>query len=288
MTHIQMSDISHNVTRSLATMVLAELAAVSAITHPGENGRARETILRNFLRSFVPPAFGIDTGFIFDVNGLVSRQIDIVIYRTGYHPVFEIGGVKHFMIESVAAVIENKAHITSVAVLEQALGNVRSVKLLDRAGGGRNYVVMDFHGRGPKISDEPEKYSVWTAIVGQEVVTEDTLSTVLRADMALHPRSCWLDCFCALHSFTTIYLTEAGGVREHTRWLRDSTSLLAVIPAESGESPLVEFARLLADRLRAVPIIDFDASRYFPSAMQHRVLFRLDEVERGQGASDTQ
>ena len=49
----------------------------------------------------LPAELGIDTGFVIDAAGGVSKQIDIVIYRTSYHPVFEIGGVKYFLVESV-------------------------------------------------------------------------------------------------------------------------------------------------------------------------------------------
>lgn len=273
-----MTDVPRSVMHALADTVLSELAAVGSITHSGENGRARESILRTFLRGFVPSAFGVDTGFVMDVHGSISRQVDIVIYRTGYHPVFEIGGVKHFMIESVAAVIENKANITSVAVLEAALANVRSVKELDRTGGGRNYVVADFHVRGPDVAEDPPKYAVWTAIVGQQVVSLDAFATTMRADVSGHPRSSWLDCFCGIHDFTTIYLMERDGVRQHRRLLTDDVTLLATMSNESGEAPLVEFARLLADRLRSVPVIDYDPAAYFPSGMAHRPLVHLSEV----------
>lgn len=129
----------HTVMRSLASEVLHQLELVNAIAHPGENGRARETIIRSFLQKFVPRGFGIDTGFVVDAHGTMSKQVDIVIYRDDYHPVFEIGGVRHFMVESVAAVIENKARVESRKVLGSALDNLRSVKGLDRTGGGRNH-----------------------------------------------------------------------------------------------------------------------------------------------------
>lgn len=275
-----MVQVPHNVMRSVASTVLSELAAVDAIAHPGENGRARETILRTFLKSFVPPAFGIDTGFVIDAHGGISKQIDVIVYRTGYHPVFEIGGVKHFMIESVAAAIENKARIQSVDVLEQALSNVRSVKELDRTGGGRNYVVADFHVRGPTVSDDPARYAILTAIIGQHVMATDSFAAVMASDMNTHPRRVWLDSFCAIHDFTTLYLIETeSGQREHKRWITEEVNLLAMVDAETGEAPLVEFAGMLADRLRAMPIIDFDPRAYFPSAMKHRTIVRTEDLQ---------
>src|SRR5688572_19697791 len=102
-----------SIIRSMHDEVMLQLVLTNRIHHSGENGRAREDIIRRFLRRFVPAGLGIDTGFVVDSTGGISRQIDIVIYRDNYHPVLEIGGLKHFLVESVVAVIENKAAITS-------------------------------------------------------------------------------------------------------------------------------------------------------------------------------
>lgn len=60
-----------------------------------------------------------------DAAGGISNQIDIVIYRDDYHSTFEIGEIKHFMVESVVAVIENKASMASSAALRQAFDNIK-------------------------------------------------------------------------------------------------------------------------------------------------------------------
>src|SRR5215472_8229321 len=127
--------------QSLNREVINQLDLAGAIEHPGENGRAREQIITSYLHRMVPREFGIDTGFVFDACGNISRQIDVVIYRIGYHPVFEIGGIKHFMVESVVAVLENKASIGSRDKLQSAPDNTKSVKTLDRTNGGTNYLV---------------------------------------------------------------------------------------------------------------------------------------------------
>jgi methionine synthase I (cobalamin-dependent) len=68
----------------------------------------------------------------------------VVVYRTDYAPVFESGGVKHFLVESVVAVLEVKAAIKSKARLTEALDNVASsVKALDRTNRGRNRVIVE-------------------------------------------------------------------------------------------------------------------------------------------------
>lgn len=76
-----------------------------------------------------------------DAAGGISNQIDIVIYRDDYHSTFEIGEIKHFMVESVVAVIENKASMASSAALRQAFDNIKSVKRLDRTNKGNNIVI---------------------------------------------------------------------------------------------------------------------------------------------------
>ncbi len=126
---------------SLANQALEALDLATAVGHPGESGRAREEVIRRFLAAIVPPDSGIDTGFVVDAVGGISKQIDIVVYRKSRYPILDIGGVKHFMVESVAAVFEVKSIIGSRELLVQALENVASVKALDRTGDARNVVL---------------------------------------------------------------------------------------------------------------------------------------------------
>jgi hypothetical protein len=105
----------------------------------------------------------ISTGFVIDSAGQLSRQQDIVIYRRGYHPIFVVGGIHHFMVESVAAVMQNRASIASRESLVDALDTISSAKALDRTNRGTNYVV---HGsnRGETIDDENFFHQVWGGV----------------------------------------------------------------------------------------------------------------------------
>ena len=109
------NDLTDDIRSALNREVLTELDLARAISHPGESGRAREQIIAAFLDRLLPHSFSISTGFVIDATGAISRQIDIIIYRNDYHPVFEIGGIKHFLVESVAVVIENKASIAATS-----------------------------------------------------------------------------------------------------------------------------------------------------------------------------
>ena len=83
----------------LSREVVDRLNGAKHVKHPGESGRARENIVAVALRGFIPDAYGVSTGFVIDAVGGISRQQDIVIYRRGYHPVFTVGDIHHFMVE---------------------------------------------------------------------------------------------------------------------------------------------------------------------------------------------
>jgi hypothetical protein len=268
-----------NLVRGLHEEVVQQLSLTHQVGHPGENGRAREEIVRRFLRRFVPAGLGIDTGFVIDVHGRVSRQVDIVIHRTNYHPVLEIGGVKHFLVESVVAVIENKAAITSAATLHDALASVRSVKELDRSAGEENYVVMDFHGRGSAAHSDP-RYRVWTAIIAENSLSPAAFQAEIAKDMGAHSRSLWLDCFVSVYRFATRYADRDTNVV----WTPDTADALVLTDpdAPGGEKPLVDLALLLASRLRHAAVIDYSPSKYFPMSRSH-----LGVVHTQGGVDDT-
>jgi hypothetical protein len=121
---------------------IAALDAIGAtVKHPGESGRARERVLSDYLSQFIPAAYGIDTGFVIDSTGAISKQIDMVIYRRDYHPVLRVGGLPFFMVESVVVVAEIKASMGTSRDLLTALENVASVKQLDRTAGGSNVAL---------------------------------------------------------------------------------------------------------------------------------------------------
>src|SRR5664280_3545059 len=75
---------------ALNSQVVSELELAASITHPGESGRAREQIVTRFLTRLLPDGYGVSTGFVVDALGGISRQVDLVVYRTGYHPILEL------------------------------------------------------------------------------------------------------------------------------------------------------------------------------------------------------
>lgn len=109
-------------------------------SHPGELGRGREEVVRQFLRHYLPKRFEISHGFAFDSNGNVSEQLDIVVADASICPHFETaGGIRYFPCESIVAVGQVKSALTGRRQLKEALANLESVKALDRSANGRAF-----------------------------------------------------------------------------------------------------------------------------------------------------
>ncbi len=242
--------------------VLNELDLAKAINHPGESGRAREQIIAAFFRRFLPRSFNISTGFVIDATGAISRQIDLVIYRNDYHPVFEIGGIKHFLIESVAVVMENKASIASTDALHKALENIKSVKVLDRTNRGKNYTVTGLQ-QGPPCNPDEFQHQVFGAIVTEQSLSKETLKQELLGFFQANPnRNHWPNIYADVRNLSATYLKsvdppEATAIPSEAQYLglTDSSS-------ENFVPPLIELAFEVMNFLRIAPRIDYKPTDY--------------------------
>ncbi|MED1724726.1 DUF6602 domain-containing protein [Brevibacillus parabrevis] len=102
------------------------------VTHAPTKGDAVEQNWIEFLGTYLPNRYKVDTAFVVDHTGTRSDQIDLVIYDEQYSPfVFCQAGVKMIPAESVYAIFEikqtlNKQHI------EYAAEKAESVRALKR------------------------------------------------------------------------------------------------------------------------------------------------------------
>ncbi len=246
---------------SLSLQTLQKLDLTAAIAHPGENGHARENILRDFVTTILPSSYEASTGFVFDSSGEISRQVDLVIYRRDYAPVFSIGGVHHFMVEAVAAVMEIKAAVDSQRVLDQAVQNIRSVKALDRTGRGKNYVL---HGnvQGPHVNPDQFDHQVFGAIVTEASLTPDILHSALTSFFNSNPRRVWPNLYVDVRRFSAAYSSHLDGAE----FLQaDATKATHFALSQGPLPPLLDLARYLLDFLRVAEILDYQLSDYLPN-----------------------
>jgi hypothetical protein len=262
--------------RALARETLERLRLAQLIEHPGESGRAREQILTAFIEQLIPSSFGVSTGFVVDAVGGKSRQLDVVVYRTDYAPVFEIGGVKHFLVESVVAVVQVKAGITSTAELEAALENIRSVKALDRTNRNRNYrLIGDMRllddPWGGKADPEEFYHQVFGAIVTERSLSQDTFVDRYLAWLRAHPRREWPNLYVDANDFVAGYLSPMPPplVGERLSIVPAEARQLTIFrPKEEGEAPLLELGFEFVNWFRMVPKIDFLPTDYLAPGMR--------------------
>lgn len=238
------------------------METAALVTHPGERGRAREEVLRQYLVEIVPEGFTVATGFIIDCHGGLSRQQDLIIVRRDYHPRFQVGGATFFPVESVAAVIEVKSTLNR-ATLQDAIANARSVKALDRTGDGHNYIVNGGIGgqRGLQIRADYDDHEVKAFIVAaRSEISADAAYRTFAEALTREPRRTWPNAVAAAQAWylaydvpedesrTSVHL--AHGVRVHE------------IESDSNVEPLVDVAHDLWSWLRVAPLIDARPGRY--------------------------
>jgi hypothetical protein len=256
-------------TRQLAT----QLETASVISHPGEVGRARENLVRDYIRDLVPGGFGSDTGFVIDCRGNVSTQQDIIIYRLDYHPTFSIGGVRLFTVEGVAAVVEVKSRLDT-ASLQDALAKLESVKDLDRSAGGRNYVVAGGIGgqHGTAVNLESHEHQVFTAIVGADSVTVDTAIEVLQGYLSEHERKQWPN--------TIATVTRGWSIQYCNTTNRPPSDTMAATQLQVNDGAertgIIDLVGQLWSFLRVAPVVDVQPSQYMPPSGAQRRLLPLD------------
>lgn len=257
------SPLANEILLSLNREVLNQLDLAGAIQHPGESGRAREMIITAYLRKLIPEEYGIDTGFVFDTRGQISRQIDLVIYRRGYYPVFQIGGIKHFMIESVVAIIENKASITAREKLFGALENIRSVKALDRANGGTNYTVVGGQV-GPSVNMDEFRHQVFGVIATEKSLGQDSLKDVLLDFLRTNrDQRQWPNLYVDVRGSAAHFIKGDPANVKSTVVTSEAECLALTDPeAEGYLPPLLELTFELVNYLRIAPIIDYSPTAY--------------------------
>jgi hypothetical protein len=99
-------------------------------------GKAREFFVSEILRRFLPQALHVGSGQIVDTKGVLSKQIDIVIYRHDIPMLSSLASTNLYFVEGVIANLEVKSRLDSTE-MQAALDNCRSVKDLDGDFPGR-------------------------------------------------------------------------------------------------------------------------------------------------------
>lgn len=111
-------------------------------------GLENESILREFLKNYVPKHYSVGHGFIFKNHNEISNQCDILVYDSSFFPpLFKQGDFVVLSPESVMNVIEVKTEIKpGKSFLDNSIENIRSVRKLNSRISG---LIFGFSGSSP-------------------------------------------------------------------------------------------------------------------------------------------
>lgn len=125
-------DYYFNILKKSISKIEADFNLSAEINHNPSKGYFREMIIKDLLRPFLPGAYGISSGQAFDKNGIMSKQLDIVLYDAlhSYIAPFTEDFI-YFPCESVYGIIEVKSVLNKQSLCE-AMINIQSLKELQR------------------------------------------------------------------------------------------------------------------------------------------------------------
>lgn len=97
---------------SMGSEFEARIQRAGFYQHPTGTGDAREDAVRQYLQEVLPPRFSVDRGKIFDSQGHLSPEFDIIIAEArDVAPAMSLAGRRIVPIESVYGVIEVKSDL---------------------------------------------------------------------------------------------------------------------------------------------------------------------------------
>lgn len=119
--------------RSLQDQMAARLKADrTALSHPTASGTAAEVNWRRMLEGYLPERYKVSDGFVVDADGLISEQIDVIIFDRQYSPfIFNQDNAFYVPAESVYAILEVKSDLTRQNI-SYAAAKAASVRRLRR------------------------------------------------------------------------------------------------------------------------------------------------------------
>lgn len=99
--------------------------------HWGEDGRYKEILLADFIKSIVPNIVGVGTGFVRNAVGHLTNQIDILVFRKDHPCLFQKGDFVILMPESVLGIIEVKS-FASLSILTKKKQSIEDKSVIEK------------------------------------------------------------------------------------------------------------------------------------------------------------
>jgi len=169
-----------------AEFILMNQQLAKLITHPVAIGTENESLLRTFIKNYIPKHYSVGHGFIFKGVDNISRQCDIIIYDSSFFPpLFKRDDFVVLVPESVMTVIEVKTNITKGKnSLGSAVENIKSVRKLNPRISG---LIFGYNGSSAvNILNALAEYNKLHGMKLEEIFE---LLIVLDKDYCINPKS---------------------------------------------------------------------------------------------------
>lgn len=183
------------------------------LDHPVTKGEHCESAWLDFFRSFLPNKYAVDKGFVFDANGSVSDQIDIIIYDSLYTPLIfgTEAGEKFITAESVYAVFDSKPSIDKTTF---EYTNIKVASVVNLVRSSRGMII------GGKAVPPRELTHIIGGILAIDSVEPETIKKHLE-------KNTFIDIGCAIKQTSFIcYRDEDCNVKE-VKFSSSDESILA-------------------------------------------------------------
>ncbi len=167
----------------------AEAAGLTRLRAPGELGRSREEILREFFRKRLPARFGVATGIVLASAAEFTSQQDIVIFdRLNHAPLDENEASALLTADAVSATFEVKTNL-SRSELKAVVEKVRKLKTQLRAAPhefvGKPALTESICGLFAFSGPDAPQLHAWLADLQQGIPIPDRLDFVCVLGKAL-------------------------------------------------------------------------------------------------------
>jgi len=158
--------------------------------------------------------------------------------------------------------MENKASIKSTNNLQQALENIKSVKLLDRSNRGKNYTING-SVRGISVEQDNFQHQIFSAILTEESLSRDVLRNDFLNFLRANPKNLWPNMYVDVKNMTGLYVKSIDPSPE-TTVIPSEAEYFALTNSSTGtfNQPLIHLASELSNFLRITPLIDYKALDY--------------------------
>lgn len=153
--------------------------------HPPDRGDPREKAVRDYLKFHLPKKYGVTSGKILNPNGMLSRQIDVIIYDALNCPILfseRIGGEYQIIpADSTVGAIEVKSIVTPDVGLD-ILKNIES--FMEAVGEENNKVIAGFFGYSTPIFKTEDEVSAYLSKM-QKIFSNEKYKKILRVGCIL-------------------------------------------------------------------------------------------------------